>query len=154
MDKMTDEEMLNELAIRLNSIEAVAERDQVATSIVKCSEIVKLLSESRKGMLTEERKFIRFGDPPADGKSTIYRNGEIAEGREDGVSVYEAVVIDGKLRILVPSLKTSAIVSLEWVLCRPMYEVTGTICGYGSDGEPLLKDCAIINDLTERKGRG
>ncbi len=54
MNKMTDEELLSELAIRLNSLEAVAVRDEVATSIVRCSEIVKALTESRKGMFTED----------------------------------------------------------------------------------------------------
>ncbi len=50
----SDEELLTELAVRLNSLEAVAEREEVSKSLERCSEIVKALTESRKGMFTEE----------------------------------------------------------------------------------------------------
>jgi hypothetical protein len=92
-------------------------------------------------------KYIRFGDLPLGGKSSIFRNGEIKEGTENGVSVYEAIIINGIIKVLLPQIKSQTIVSLEWVSNRPIFIVDGELCGYGSDGEVLLKNCRIVESV-------
>ena len=89
------------------------------------------------------RTFIRFGDIPDSFKSKNH----LTEKLEAGVSVYDAVDIDGEIKILFPDLTYSACVSLSGVLDRPMYEVIGNVIGYGSDGEPLL------SNITKRKAQ-
>ncbi len=94
-----------------------------------------------------KKQFIRFGGIPENGKSGIY-NGDLGKvGEEKGVSVYEAIMIDGKLKLILPKIKSSTIVSLEWVHDRPVYLVSGDMCGYGSDGEPLLRNCQILKQI-------
>lgn len=88
--------------------------------------------------------YIRFGDLPTHQKSKNY----LTEEFENGVSVYEALERDGSLSILLPSLTASTCVSLSGVLSRPMYIVEGDVCGTGSDGEPLLKNCKIVRQIT------
>jgi len=91
-----------------------------------------------------EKIFVRFGDIPKNGKSKIYC-GEVFEGYEKGVSVYEAIKDGDTIQILLPSLTGSACVTLSFCLERPMFEVTGEVVGKGSDGEPLLKNCKAIS---------
>lgn len=90
-----------------------------------------------------KKVFIRFGDIPQNGKSKIYC-GEVFEGYEVGVSVYEAIKDGDNIQVLMPSLTYSACVSLSGCLERPMLEVTGEVIGKGSDGEPLLKNCKRV----------
>ena len=87
--------------------------------------------------------YVRFGEIPANGKSKNYLTGEY----EKGVSVYEALERDEKISILLPNLTGSACVSLSEVLDRPMFIVDGELCGTGSDGEPLLKNCKIVREI-------
>ena len=87
--------------------------------------------------------YVRFGEIPANGKSKNHFTDEY----EKGVSVYEALERDEKISILLPSLTGSACVSLSGVLDRPMYIVDGELCGTGSDGEPLLKNCKIVREI-------
>lgn len=87
-----------------------------------------------------KKLYIRFGDVPKNGKSKNY----LTDRLEDGISVYEAIEDCGKIKILLPSLTGSACVTLSGCLDRPMYEVKGTLIGYGSDGEPVFNDCYIV----------
>lgn len=80
--------------------------------------------------------YVRFGDIPPGENSKNYLTGKT----ERGVSVYEAIMRDNKVNILMPSLTYSCCVSLSGVLDRPMHILTGKVVGIGSDGEPLLID--------------
>jgi len=78
--------------------------------------------------------FIRYGAPPASGRSTNAREGIL----EDGVSVYRAWMIPRGGLIL--DLRGMDVISS---LCiansgRPVYAVTGQVVGQGADHEPLL----------------
>lgn len=86
-------------------------------------------------------RYLRFGDIPS--KSHDYHSGR----DEVGVSVYEAVERDGRIGVILPTLNECACVSLSGVVRRPAYWVTGTVIGHGSDGEPLLADCRIVESL-------
>ncbi|MBE3088591.1 MAG: hypothetical protein IMZ71_05715, partial [Chloroflexi bacterium] len=86
-------------------------------------------------------RYLRFGDIPD--KSHDYHSGQ----DEEGVSVYEAVERDGRIGVVLPTLNECACVSLSGVVRRPAYWVTGTVIGHGSDGEPLLADCRIVQSL-------
>ena len=87
--------------------------------------------------------YVRFGNIPENQMSKNYLTGEY----ENGVSVYEAIERDNNISIILPSLTGSACVSLSGVLDRPMYIVDGELCGTGSDGEPLLKNCKIVREI-------
>lgn len=101
--------------------------------------------------------FVRFGCStgacPAGGKSKNSLTGK----REKGVSVYEALERDGKYQILLPRVDPTSIATLS--MCynvaqglwgkvnHPLYEVDGTLVGFGSDGEPLLKDVRTVKRI-------
>ncbi len=67
---------------------------------------------------------------------------------ESGVSVYEALLRDGRIQIILPSVETPRLVSLSGINERPLYEVEGMLVGKGSDGEPLLNPCRIVRELS------
>lgn len=104
-----------------------------------------------------KKHYIRFGAIPENEVSGIYR-GEVKEGEEKGVSVYDAVEIDGEWRVVLPNplLKevgfdlynfisnTKHLVETER---RPMYLVQGDEVGKGATNEPLLKNITIIRTL-------
>jgi len=108
-------------------------------------------------MIMEPRHYIRFGEIPENEVSGIYR-GEVKVGEEKGVSVYDAVQIDGEWRIVLPRplLKqvgfdlynfisnTKHLVETER---RPMYLVQGDEVGKGATNEPLLRNVKIIKEL-------
>ncbi len=108
--------------------------------------------------MTEPRFcYVRFGNKdgafPAKGQSKNHLTGV----DEDGVSVYEAVERQGKYQILLPRVDPQSIATIG--MCfnvaqglwgkanHPLYEVTGDLAGYGSDGEPLLKNCAAVKKV-------
>lgn len=78
---------------------------------------------------------------------------------ELGVSAYEAVERNGRYQILLPRLDGTAPATLG--MCfnvaqglwgmenRPLYEVAGDLIGFGSDGEPLLKNCSVVKRIFE-----
>ena len=68
--------------------------------------------------------FLRFGSVPSAGHSTNHRD----RTTESGVSVYE--VVAGKAVLVGWSFGFTD---------RPAWVGTGTITGWGSDGEPLVK---------------
>jgi len=87
--------------------------------------------------------YLRFGDLPKNGKSRNHLTGVT----EQGVSVYECVLMNGKYKLIMPDLTYSACVSLSGVLDRPCYLVSGALIGRGSDGEPLLRSPVIIKPV-------
>jgi hypothetical protein len=96
--------------------------------------------------ISDTKIYIRFGVIPSDEKSKIY-NGEVFVGYEEGVSVYEAVIIGKEYRLLFPYLTYSSCVSLSGCIDRKAYIVKGNEVGIGSDGEPLLRNVEIIKEF-------
>lgn len=104
-----------------------------------------------------DKCYIRFGEIPKYEVSGIYLGGERI-GVEKGVSVYDAVEIDGEWRVVLPNplLKevgfdlynfisnTKHLVETER---RPMYLVQGDEVGKGTTNEPLLRNVKIIKEL-------
>lgn len=104
------------------------------------------------------KRYIRFGEIPENEVSGIYCGGEVKVGEEKGVSVYDAVEIDGEWRVVLPNplLKevgfdlynfisdTKCMVETER---RPMYLVQGDEVGKGTTNEPLLRNVKIIKEL-------
>ena len=96
---------------------------------------------------------MRFGALPEDGRSRNALTGEL----EAGVSVYEALERDGAHQILLPRLRPESVGTLG--MCfntaqglsgqvnHPLYLVGGELAGTGSDGEPLLKNCKILQRI-------
>lgn len=104
-----------------------------------------------------KKHYIRFGEIPENEVSGIYR-GEEKVGEEKGVSVYDAVEIDGEYRVVLPHplLKEvgfdlynfiQATEYLDETEHRPMYLVQGDEVGKGATNEPLLKNITIIRTL-------
>lgn len=103
--------------------------------------------------------YIRIGDIPPNEESGIYR-GDRQVGKEIGVSVYNGILIDNTWSIVLPSPllegEVHTLYALQWALSQGdrAYLVTGTLVGKGTDGEPLLKNVKIIEDITSHiKGR-
>lgn len=99
------------------------------------------------------KKYIRFGNIPENEVSGIWRD-DIKVGEEKGVSVYDAVMIDGQWRVLLPfPLMKELGFDLYNFIGRtesghlPMYLVQGDEVGKGSTNEPLLKNIRIIKKL-------
>lgn len=105
--------------------------------------------------LSVMRKFIRFGLWDKDKEiSQIFSHNEPTGTFEKDVSVYEAVYDSQQKeiwRILVPihvtekffdDLHSHLIYSTE-----PIFLLSGTVVGYGTDGEPLLKNITELKQL-------
>lgn len=102
---------------------------------------------------TTNKKYIRFGDIPENEVSGIWRD-TIKVGEEKGVSVYEAVMIEGQWRVLLPfPIKKEVGFDLYNFIGGvkngniPMYLVQGDEVGKGTTNEPLLKNVKIIQKL-------
>lgn len=104
-----------------------------------------------------KKHYIRFGAIPENEVSGIYR-GEVKVGEEKGVSVYDAVEIDGIWRVVLPNplLKEVGFDLYNFIQAteymyetehKPMYLVQGDEVGKGATNEPLLKNITIIRTL-------
>ena len=99
------------------------------------------------------KKYIRFSDIPENEVSSIWCD-DVKVGEEKGVSVYDAIMIDGQWRIVLPfPLKKEVGFDLYNFIGRmkteniPMYLVQGDEVGKGSTNEPLLKNIKNLKKL-------
>ena len=95
--------------------------------------------------------YIRFGDIPESGFSTIYSHGE-ESGKEKGISCYRALIDENDVvHICLPlpfdSSKWNVFQGFILYDDRPAYLITGDLVGYGSEGEPLLENVKIAKYL-------
>ena len=107
-----------------------------------------------------KEKYIRIGAIPQDEKSKVWRGG-VQVGEEIGVSCYDALFSHGKWNIVIPSPINEAKVSTLYGLLSQLgllykvddpqsaYLVEGERIGFGTDGEPLLRNIRIIEDITK-----
>lgn len=95
--------------------------------------------------------YIRFGKIPKDGFSKIHSYGEEV-GKEVGVSCYRCLIDENDvIHICLPLPFTES----RWNVLqgfihydnRPAFLITGDVVGYGSEGEPLLKNVLIAKKL-------
>lgn len=106
-------------------------------------------------------KYIRIGEIPENERSSIW-HGDVKIGEEKGVSVYDCTFRDGRYYILMPPFFKEGIgITYEGLMQevvnfryktdsqRKVYLVKGDLVGYGSDGEPLLKNIKILDNITE-----
>ena len=94
--------------------------------------------------------FVRFGEIPRTGRSKNYSTGQ----EEAGVSVYEAIERDGRIQIIVPSMTYGVHVTLSAFVGEQAHIVEGEVIGYGSDGEPLLRDCRVVGEAGPERFAG
>ena len=101
----------------------------------------------------EKKQFyIRFGDIPEGEKSSVWRGDEFL-GKENGVSVYPAFKHNGNivLGLSLPITKTT-LYTLQHLLeydNRPCYLVIGDYIGNGADGEPLIRNVEIVEEIKD-----
>lgn len=100
-------------------------------------------------------QYVRVGYIPENEKSTIFDRGNPI-GEEIGVSVYYATEVNGEHHIVLQNpiteqtfntlhgLYYAAVGCFEW---KPTYVVEGDLIGFGSDGEPLIKNVKIIKEI-------
>lgn len=106
--------------------------------------------------------YIRIGEIPENETSKIYR-GDAIIGEEIGVSAYDAIKINNSWRIIFPQDfrlgqgDTYEKLIQEVTQCRyeiehprKVYLISGNVVGKGSDGEPLLKNVKIKEDITNQ----
>ena len=103
--------------------------------------------------------FIRFGEIPKSERSSIHFHG-IHVGYEIGVSVYYGVKINDRWHVVYPNPSNeNTACTLQNFLGgqgpgapnsnQKVYLVSGDVTGIGCDGEPLIKNVMIIEDLTD-----
>ena len=95
--------------------------------------------------------YLRFGDIPSDEKSRVWRGGEL-NGEENGVSVYDVVIgEDGKISVGFPLPATEStldtFIGFIKYQNRPIFLVDGDFVGRGTDGEPLIKNVKILQEI-------
>lgn len=107
-----------------------------------------------------KERYIRIGTIPKDEKSKVWRGG-VQVGEEIGVSCYDALFSHGKWNIVIPSPINEAKVSTLYGLLSQLgllykvddpqraYLVEGDYVGNGVDGEPLLRNVRIVEDITD-----
>lgn len=101
----------------------------------------------------EQKQFyIRFGDIPEGEKSSVWRGDEFI-GKENGISVYPAFKHNGNivLGLSLPITKTT-LHTLQHLLeydNRPCYLVIGDYIGNGADGEPLIRNVEIVEEIKD-----
>ena len=107
---------------------------------------------SMSHLTMERKKYIRFKPIPQSGKSSIYFHGNKI-GEEIGVSVFDAVNIDGTYHIVIPMPITidtlDDIYSLINYSNEGIFLVEGEQIGTGSDNEPLIKDVVVLSEITD-----
>lgn len=119
---------------------------QIAKDLEKIFGIHNLLSD-------ENRKyFLRFGDLPDSGKSSIYK-GETKIGEEKGVSVFECTQDTYQL-ILPQELTRNLMSDIQGFFNysdRPLYLVSGIQIGTGTDNEPIIVDARVEKEIPYNK---
>lgn len=108
--------------------------------------------------------YIRIGELPQDGKSKIYQWKDKAHtlrtvvGEEAGVSVYEAAKVGNEWHCIIPENAEhgkSTIDTIHYLTeeiingNKPVYLVTGDEVGKGYDGEPVITNVKIIEDISD-----
>lgn len=140
------QELIEKLEYHLEILKRWPERD--SNSMSK-SAYTTMLNISKQLLEKEKynKAFIRFGDIPTNERSSIYCGDSGKIGEEIGVSVYDAINIDGEWRIVMPKKMTySTCVSLSGFIDKEFQLVTGDLVGYGSDGEPLIVNVKTYNN--------
>ena len=95
--------------------------------------------------------YIRFGDIPKDGKSKVYRSGEVVK-EEMGVSVWDCVFANDVPYPILPKGYNETSVSdyIGYLFGnKEVYLVTGREIGTGAVGEPLLENITVIREYTD-----
>lgn len=88
--------------------------------------------------------YIRFGDIPESGCSYNHKD----DHPEAGVSVYAAWLLPGNTVAI--DLRGQDSLSAMFIISnRPACQVTGIVVATGSDGEPILEGCKVLNPLTD-----
>lgn len=101
--------------------------------------------------------YIRIGELPPDEKSKRYQWNEdhtarAPVGEEKGVSAYRTEIVDSKYYVYIPdnpsALDTwqTLMVELENFRKR-VFLITGDVINIGYDGEPVLKNVKVIEDI-------
>jgi hypothetical protein len=99
----------------------------------------------------ETTHYIRFGDIPKDERSeigtspNIYAHSTRRSNKEKGVSVFDTARKGRRWNIVEVGNHESLAALL--VQKRPAYLVTGRRVGTGIDGEPVLRDVTIVQQL-------
>ena len=107
-------------------------------------------------------KYIRFGIPPKNGKSKIYR-GDLIIGEEKGVSVYNCHKLNNKYYVCFPlPMKLgqgdtyesiiNEVIQTRYKVPHPrhVFLVTGDEIGKGNDNEPIIINTKILQDITKQ----
>ena len=102
--------------------------------------------------------YLRFGEIPKCGRSGIWSS--LTDpwsliGREDGVSCWRAVLMDGLWSPVYPPRPTATTFSSFETFFSERYRdlgrrillITGELVGYGSDGECLLSGARVVREL-------
>lgn len=87
----------------------------------------------------------------------VCQRGSEKIGEENGVSVYNAVFSNGRYHILMPHVINRQFMDTLYGFLedgRACFIVNGSFAGFGSDGEPLLKNVRIIKQIkiTDKEG--
>ena len=95
--------------------------------------------------------YIRFGKFPEDERSKITWR-QVKLGKENGVSVWDCCELRGKYHIILPDkINGNTLADLQHYISNcydDAYLVDGDLFGYGTDGEPVIRNVRIIKKLS------
>lgn len=98
----------------------------------------------------QDTLYLRFGEIPINERSGIYKGDLGKIGEEIGVSCYNGVVVGDEVFIIMPHIQAT---TYYWLLEEynrgktPLYIITGDEVGLGTDGEPLLRNVSIEQEV-------
>lgn len=102
----------------------------------------------------ERKEFIRFKDIPLNETSGVY-DGDLGKLRDEpGVCCFDCIKTGNSFRIILPSIDTGPLYDIQGFIWRvekgemPCYLISGVQVGFGTYGEPAVKDVEIIGKLT------
>jgi hypothetical protein len=98
--------------------------------------------------------YLRFGEIPKNEISGIFRGDLGRIGDECGVSCWEGIKIGDNYKLILPQIESCGMnYTMEGMMedlelgNKKVYIITGDFVGYGSHGEPCLKNVKIIKEL-------
>lgn len=101
----------------------------------------KLINETEEMLKNYDETYIRFGQVPDNERSYNFRE----EILEDGVSCFSAVKVDDKYVVDIVGGMFTYLGYMD--NGKTVYELSGKKIGKGGDGEPLLREVKVIQEI-------
>ena len=138
-DLATAREQLERVGYRVDAAPCNLAGDYRVTHMATAAALTELVAAVEAKWAVATACYVRYGRLPRGGRSRNYGDGTL----EAGVSAYRGQCLTtGEARALPRTNQELA--GLLSLTARPLYVVSGTAIGVGSDGEPVLAHARIV----------